>query len=184
MASRSIAGPNRLDAVRRGLVSALMVLVVLQLGALLVGSTQTRTRPPSLTALNELSHSVIVPPGTSRVVTTAPAAPTTRRKVTSKPVTRSTTKAKTVAGASAPPAPLSASGTWSCIIQHESGGNPSAVNPYSGAGGLFQFLPSSWILYGGTGRPQDASVQEQWRIALNAFATSGFSPWRGNGCAH
>jgi soluble lytic murein transglycosylase-like protein len=30
------------------------------------------------------------------------------------------------------------------IIDCESNGDPSAVNPYSGASGLFQFLPSTW----------------------------------------
>jgi hypothetical protein len=73
-------------------------------------------------------------------------------------------------------------GIWSCIIRHESGGDPHAVNRSSGAGGLFQFLPSSWRAYGGSGSPQDASVDEQWRVAHNAYARSGFSPWRGDGC--
>ena len=36
------------------------------------------------------------------------------------------------------------SGYQSCVIAAESGGNPSAVNPSSGAGGLYQFLPSTW----------------------------------------
>ena len=73
-------------------------------------------------------------------------------------------------------------GMWSCIIRHESDGNPHAVNRSTGAGGLFQFLPSSWHAYGGSGSPQDASVDEQWRVARNAYARSGFSPWRGDGC--
>jgi hypothetical protein len=73
-------------------------------------------------------------------------------------------------------------GMWSCIISHESGGNPHAVNRSSGAGGLFQFLPSSWRAYGGSGEPQNASVAEQWRVARNAYARSGFAPWRGDGC--
>ena len=71
--------------------------------------------------------------------------------------------------------------TWQCIIRRESGGNPRAVNRSSGAGGLFQFLPSSWRAYGGTGLPQNATVAEQWRIALNAYARSGWQPW-GGGC--
>ena len=32
-----------------------------------------------------------------------------------------------------------------CIIRAESGGNPSAVNPRSGASGLGQFLRSTWL---------------------------------------
>ena len=31
-----------------------------------------------------------------------------------------------------------------CVIARESGGNARAVNPASGAGGLYQFLPSTW----------------------------------------
>jgi transglycosylase-like protein with SLT domain len=32
-----------------------------------------------------------------------------------------------------------------CIIQRESHGNPGAVNPRSGAAGLGQFLPGTWL---------------------------------------
>mgnify|MGYP003345693683 CR=1 FL=1 len=74
---------------------------------------------------------------------------------------------------------------WSCIIQHESGGDPSAVNPSSGAGGLFQFLPSSWAAYGGTqyaSLPEYATVAQQWAIAVAAQSQSGWWPWKGDGC--
>ena len=47
----------------------------------------------------------------------------------------------------------------------ESGGNYSAVNPSSGAGGAYQILPSTWELYGGQGEPQNAPKAEQDRIA-------------------
>ncbi len=65
----------------------------------------------------------------------------------------------------------------SSIVQCESGGNYSAVNPSSGAGGAYQILPSTWKLYGGTGRPQDASPAEQARIAALIWADSGSSAW-------
>jgi len=74
---------------------------------------------------------------------------------------------------------------WNCIIAHESRGNPSAVNSSSGAGGLFQFLPSSWAAYGGlayASRAEYASVGAQWAVAEHAQAVSGWSPWRGDGC--
>lgn len=77
------------------------------------------------------------------------------------------------------------SSIWDCIIAHESGGNPSAVNSSSGAGGLFQFLPSSWAAYGGTvyaSLPEYASVSAQWDIAVKAQAQSGWWPWKGDGC--
>ena len=40
------------------------------------------------------------------------------------------------------------------IVMCESGGNYNAVNPSSGAGGAYQILPSTWDLYGGSGKPR------------------------------
>ncbi len=59
------------------------------------------------------------------------------------------------------------------IVICESGGNYGAVNPSSGAGGAYQILPSTWSLYGGRGAPQDASKEEQDRIAAEIWADSG-----------
>ena len=63
------------------------------------------------------------------------------------------------------------------IVMCESGGNYSAVNPSSGAGGAYQVLPSTWDLYGGEGAPQDAPKAEQDRIAAEIWADSGGSAW-------
>jgi septal ring factor EnvC (AmiA/AmiB activator) len=63
------------------------------------------------------------------------------------------------------------------IVMCESGGNYSAVNSSSGAGGAYQILPSTWQLYGGTGEPQNASKAEQDRIAAEIWADSGSSAW-------
>lgn len=63
------------------------------------------------------------------------------------------------------------------IVMCESGGNYSAVNPSSGAGGAYQILPSTWELYGGKGEPQDAPKAEQDRIAGEIWADSGPSAW-------
>ncbi len=75
-------------------------------------------------------------------------------------------------------------GTWlhgfaipESIVMCESGGNPQAVNPSSGAGGLYQILPSTWSLYGGHGSPQNAPKSEQDRIAGQIWADSGPSAW-------
>jgi resuscitation-promoting factor RpfC len=65
----------------------------------------------------------------------------------------------------------------SSIVQCESGGNYSAVNPSSGAGGAYQILPSTWQAYGGQGLPQDASPAEQGRIASEIYASQGPSAW-------
>ncbi len=63
------------------------------------------------------------------------------------------------------------------IVQCESGGNYSAVNPSSGAGGAYQILPSTWQAYGGQGLPQNASPAEQGRIAAAIYAHQGASAW-------
>jgi septal ring factor EnvC (AmiA/AmiB activator) len=63
------------------------------------------------------------------------------------------------------------------IVMCESGGNYSAVNPSSGAGGAYQILPSTWALYGGQGAPQDAPKAEQDRIAGEIWVDSGASAW-------
>jgi resuscitation-promoting factor RpfC len=64
-----------------------------------------------------------------------------------------------------------------CVIQAESGGNASAVNPSSGAGGLYQFLPSTWQALGFSGLPQNASVAEQNAAFAKEYAQSGSSAW-------
>jgi septal ring factor EnvC (AmiA/AmiB activator) len=63
------------------------------------------------------------------------------------------------------------------IVMCESGGNYSALNPSSGAGGAYQVLPSTWELYGGQGEPQNAPKAEQDRIAAEIWADSGGSAW-------
>ena len=63
------------------------------------------------------------------------------------------------------------------IVMCESGGNYSAINPSSGAGGAYQILPSTWELYGGEGEPQNAPKAEQDRIAAEIWADSGSGAW-------
>jgi resuscitation-promoting factor RpfC len=64
-----------------------------------------------------------------------------------------------------------------CVISRESGGNPSIVNASSGAGGLYQFLPSTWASLGFSGLPEDASVATQNAAFAKAYAEDGTSPW-------
>jgi hypothetical protein len=70
----------------------------------------------------------------------------------------------------------------SCVISRESGGNPRAVNPTSGAGGLFQFLPSTWAGLGFAGDypggAQTAPVGVQEAAFAKLYAEAGTSPWR------
>jgi peptidoglycan hydrolase CwlO-like protein len=63
------------------------------------------------------------------------------------------------------------------IVMCESGGNYSALNPSSGAGGAYQIIPSTWEAYGGEGLPHEASKAEQDRIAALIYADSGTAPW-------
>lgn len=68
-----------------------------------------------------------------------------------------------------------------CVISRESGGNAQAVNPVSGAGGLFQFLPSTWAslgyasAYPGGAQTAPASVQESAFAKL--YGQAGAAPW-------
>ena len=77
-----------------------------------------------------------------------------------------------------------ASGSFqSCVIQRESGGNASAVNASSGAGGLYGFLPSTWQSLGHSGLPENASVAEQNAAFAQEYAQSGGSAWSAyDGC--
>jgi resuscitation-promoting factor RpfC len=97
------------------------------------------------------------------------------------PVSVSAPAAPSAGTESSAPAAASYSGAsggfQSCVIQAESGGNASAVNPSSGAGGLYQFLPSTWQALGFSGLPQDASVAEQNAAFAKEYAQSGTSAW-------
>jgi len=68
-----------------------------------------------------------------------------------------------------------------CVISRESGGNPRAVNPSSGAGGLYQFLPSTWASLGFAsaypGGAQTAPVSVQRAAFDKLYAEAGTSPW-------
>ena len=77
-----------------------------------------------------------------------------------------------------------ASGSFqSCVIQRESGGNASAVNASSGAGGLYGFLPSTWQSLGFSGLPQNASVAQQNAAFAKEYAQSGSAAWSAyDGC--
>ena len=93
------------------------------------------------------------------------------------PVTTGTAPAA-VPGAPAQSSYNAASGSFQqCVIAAESGGNPSAVNASSGAGGLYGFLPSTWQALGHSGLPENASVAEQNQAFQQQYAQSGTSAW-------
>jgi resuscitation-promoting factor RpfC len=113
---------------------------------------------------------------------TASSAPRTERAT---PAPAGPSSAGTSHAAAAAPAQTvptaSMSAFEACVISRESGGNPQAVNPASGAGGLFQFLPSTWASLGYAasypGGAQTAPVSVQEAAFATLYAESGTSPW-------
>ncbi|MEU4872918.1 ubiquitin-like domain-containing protein [Streptomyces sp. NPDC021608] len=66
---------------------------------------------------------------------------------------------------------------WQSLAACESGGRPNAVDPSGTYGGLYQFDTRTWQSLGGSGRPQDASAQEQTFRAKKLYVRRGASPW-------
>jgi len=84
------------------------------------------------------------------------------------------------AAAVLPGAALASTVDWAPIAACESGGNPVAQNPTSTASGLFQFLTTSWLAYGGgqyAPTAAQATAAQQTAIADRAYAQSGLTPW-------
>ena len=79
------------------------------------------------------------------------------------------------------PLPTSVSGAeglnWHGLAACESGGRPNAVDPSGTYGGLYQFDTRTWHSLGGSGRPQDASAEEQTLRAKKLYVRRGSTPW-------
>lgn len=112
--------------------------------------------------------------GASQSSDQAPAAPAPD---TSSTGTSDQTASAPSSGSSAAPGSFQ-----SCVLSRESGGNYSAVNPSSGAGGAYQFLPSTWSSLGMPGSPQDASPAQQDQAFQQLYAQQGSAPWASDGC--
>ncbi|NUT99046.1 MAG: LysM peptidoglycan-binding domain-containing protein [Saccharothrix sp.] len=65
---------------------------------------------------------------------------------------------------------------WDVVAQCESGGDWS-INTGNGYYGGLQFLPSTWRANGGEGMPNEASREEQIRVAENVLASQGINAW-------
>lgn len=75
------------------------------------------------------------------------------------------------------------SGVEQCVIWHESRGDPTAVNPWSGASGLFGFLDSTWrSVTGLPGKASGYSVGVQTAAFWKLYRARGLAPWAGDGC--
>ena len=75
----------------------------------------------------------------------------------------------------------------SCVISRESGGNPTAINPSSGASGLYGMLLSTWdslpASRGYPGGAYTAPVSVQNEAFNELYARDGTSPWAAyDGC--
>ncbi|MET7681883.1 ubiquitin-like domain-containing protein [Streptomyces sp. NPDC005423] len=79
------------------------------------------------------------------------------------------------------PLPVSVRGAdqldWHGLAACESGGRPGAVDASGTYGGLYQFDTRTWRSLGGSGRPQDASAEEQTFRAKKLYVRQGASPW-------
>jgi hypothetical protein len=69
-----------------------------------------------------------------------------------------------------------ASPNWDAIARCESGGNWSINTGNSYHGGL-QFTLPTWYANGGQGLPENASREEQIRVAENVLRTQGIGAW-------
>jgi hypothetical protein len=65
---------------------------------------------------------------------------------------------------------------WDAIAACESGGNWS-INTGNGYHGGLQFTTGTWRAHGGSGSPENASRQEQIRVAENVLASQGVGAW-------
>ncbi len=65
---------------------------------------------------------------------------------------------------------------WDAIAACESGGN-WAINTGNGYYGGLQFTPGTWSSNGGSGMPNQASREEQIRVAENVLQTQGIGAW-------
>jgi uncharacterized protein YabE (DUF348 family) len=66
---------------------------------------------------------------------------------------------------------------WHRLAACESGGRAHAVDPSGTYGGLYQFDTHTWHSLGGSGRPQDASPEEQTFRAKKLYVRRGTTPW-------
>lgn len=144
-------------------------------------------RPPTATttvsmfdevqAIHKIHRADIVPASTDAIRSTPLAIVS---ETVSKPIVPPAPKATAPPPqSSAPPSTGGMSAFEACVIQRESGGDPTAYNSSSGASGLFGFLPSTWaslgLGYPGGAYTAPVSVQEEGFNIL--YSRDGTAPW-------
>jgi hypothetical protein len=73
-------------------------------------------------------------------------------------------------------APVHADPDWDAIASCESGNN-WGINTGNGFHGGLQFTLATWHANGGTGMPENATREEQIRVATNTLNTQGIGAW-------
>jgi membrane-bound lytic murein transglycosylase B len=71
-----------------------------------------------------------------------------------------------------------------CVAYRESHYDPNAENPYTGAAGVFQFMPSVWPnLSRAAGWGGHSAFEAQANVGTAAWTVAhyGWSPWQGDG---
>jgi hypothetical protein len=168
--------------------------------------TTTTTTPPAATTTTTTAATGTTTTTTAAIGTTTPGSSTTSSTtVPPTTTTTATTPTTTSAPESWPPIPISsATYGWRplleahfasdlvldalVIIQCESVGDPDAVNPYSGASGLFQFMPGTWAVASVEAGVGSRSVFDGEANIIAAswlaeyYRSRGMDPWRPWAC--
>lgn len=188
---------------------ALAAFVILLLAGVTYGATRPGFEeiPPAEAAVEVVTPTTSTPAPTTAVPTTTEAPPETAPETTTTYITP-TTVYVAPEPAYTPPTTVwvepvyqepvyqepvisnASSGDQAfleCVMNRESGGDPTIVNPSSGSSGLFQYLDSTWANLGYAGRygvskASYASASQQWEAAHDTLARVGRSPWAGPGC--
>jgi len=117
----------------------------------------------------------VEPPVVRPVSTTTTVVP--KSPVVTTTVPRTTPTTKYVAPPTTTSVQIQASGVWSCIAYHESGGDP-ATNTGNGFYGAFQFTLSTWeSAGGGPGLPSSYSYSTQLAVAERVQQQQGWGAW-------
>lgn len=143
---------------------------IVRWGVLKGGGTARPAHHAELITYRDTLARMLTPPAPVSAVASSPAS-------MSSGSSSSTPEAATVQNTASSSGASGSGSLPACTWQPESGGNWSAVNSSSGAGGYYQILPSTWAAYGGTGSPQSASPAEQTAIAQKIWASQGSSAW-------
>ncbi len=184
---------------QRSTYMAASAVVVLAIGAFSLpmsradaGSEPRRAPSASVSQFVDVVHELagqVAAVATVTTTTTSTSTSTTTSTTTTLPPPPPPTVPPTTAAPAPQPVVTAPSGACGgdlptcCIMMRESHGNPTVVNPSSGASGKWQFMYATWNHYMGyeTAAQAPEWVQDQKARELWAGG-AGASHWAGNGC--